>query len=102
LMLAQMVTDDTLSYRKMRDADGPTIAELFYSKLFENESISNDDIARALDYAVRGLRDRSAAGGLGDVHACWSIGGRHRHVLHYCIRHVGIISCSFTHGHKDA
>jgi hypothetical protein len=42
----------------MRDVDGPMVAELFYGKLFENESISNDAIAHALDHAVRGLRGR--------------------------------------------
>jgi hypothetical protein len=42
----------------MRDDDGPAIAESFYGKLFEKEKFSNDDIAYALDHAVRDLRSK--------------------------------------------
>jgi hypothetical protein len=58
MVLGRVTAEHRLSCRTMRDADGPSIAGSFYSKLFEKENISNDDIARALDYAVRDLRDR--------------------------------------------
>jgi hypothetical protein len=57
-MLGRLNAYHVSSCRTMRDADGPTIAQLFYDKLFKNETISNDDIPRALDHAVRGLRER--------------------------------------------
>lgn len=49
--------------RAMNDADGPTIAKSFYEKLFENETVSNDAIPRALDYAARQLREQGVPPG---------------------------------------
>jgi hypothetical protein len=43
--------------RAMRDEDGPAVAQAFYEKLFEGTIIENDAIPRALDDAVRKLRD---------------------------------------------
>jgi hypothetical protein len=45
----------------MRDKDGPTIAKLFYEKLFAKKQISLDDIPYALDYAVGELRKTGAS-----------------------------------------
>jgi hypothetical protein len=44
----------------MRDSDGPAIAETFYSKLFESEVVDANAIPRALDHAVRLLRESGA------------------------------------------
>jgi hypothetical protein len=44
----------------MNDGDGPTVAESFYSTLFQSEVISPDAIPRALDDAVRVLRESGA------------------------------------------
>jgi hypothetical protein len=47
----------TLSvYRSMCDEDGPKMARQFYDSLFESEVIDLDDIAYALDDAIRALR----------------------------------------------
>jgi hypothetical protein len=44
----------------MKDEDGPAIAGSFYAKLFESDVISTDAIPRALDDAVRRLREGGA------------------------------------------
>jgi hypothetical protein len=41
----------------MNDHDGPDIAQAFYEKLFEGQTIDVDAIPRALDAAVKQLRD---------------------------------------------
>jgi hypothetical protein len=43
--------------RAMNDADGPIITTLFYKQLFQNSVINVDDVPRALDRAVKELRD---------------------------------------------
>jgi hypothetical protein len=44
----------------MNDQDGPFIAERFYEKVFESETIDVDTIAYALDHAVGELRGSGA------------------------------------------
>jgi hypothetical protein len=44
----------------MRDEDGPVISKAFYEKLFEADTITADAIPRALDHAVRKLRESGA------------------------------------------
>jgi hypothetical protein len=44
----------------MRDEDGPVISKAFYEKLFEADTITADAISRALDHAVRKLRESGA------------------------------------------
>jgi hypothetical protein len=48
------------AFRRMRDADGPRVAEWFYEELLVNEMIQFDDIPYALDKAVRKLRNTGA------------------------------------------
>jgi hypothetical protein len=55
-----MSTDDLSPHRAMNDDDGPTIAESFYERLYEGETITADAIPRALDHATRTLRERGA------------------------------------------
>jgi hypothetical protein len=45
----------------MHDEDGPFIAKHFYAKLFEFDSIDIDAVPRALDHAVKALRDKGAS-----------------------------------------
>jgi hypothetical protein len=40
----------------MEDADGPSVAKLFYERLFVEDIISLDTIPYALDYAISELR----------------------------------------------
>jgi hypothetical protein len=48
-------------HRAMRDEDGPAISKAFYQKLFEGDTITADAIPRALDHAVRKLRESGAS-----------------------------------------
>jgi hypothetical protein len=47
--------------RAMHDEDGPFIAKHFYAKLFEFDNIDVDAVPRALDHAVKALRDKGAS-----------------------------------------
>jgi hypothetical protein len=43
--------------RAMNDADGPSIAEIFYANLLSGSHVSADDVPYALDAAVTKLRN---------------------------------------------
>jgi hypothetical protein len=44
----------------MCDEDGPVVSKAFYEKLLEGDTITADAIPRALDHAVRKLRESGA------------------------------------------
>lgn len=46
--------------RAISDSDGPKVAEWFYKDLFAKEVTDANSVARALDVAVRKLRDAGA------------------------------------------
>jgi hypothetical protein len=42
--------------RAINDADGPVVAKCFYQQLLAKDTLDDDDVAFALDAAIRDLR----------------------------------------------